>query len=141
MCCIADKQTKVDFLKDMNKSGKKYFTAWKALRPCGGASMAFVRGLGISSRPFQYSPGTHKAHVTEDTYDENNPKGIHVFIYRTTAARWARNFDEVLIPVQCHVDDLVIVGADEGFAPQYQEAVLTKIRIRKESWVKAGLPI
>ena len=130
MCCYANRKTKEDFLAEMKRKRRKIFTAWKVIRKDGGAIFG----------NHQYCPGTHTAEVTEDTYDKHRPQGIHVF-YDRDLARYAascvkynrlRSPNAKFIPVQCHIDDLVIMD--------YDEMVLRKIHIDKKRWNK-GLVI
>ena len=79
---------------------------------------------------YQYSSGVHIAEVTEDTYDTNRPRGIHVFMKKPKC-------DWGVVAVQCHVDNLVIMGRSDL---RSQEAVLTLIRITKKDWKNKRMP-
>ena len=129
MCCIADKKSKDKFLAEMKKKRRKTFIAWKAVNGDEGAAI-----MGKHT----YCPGTHTAHVTEDTYDRMSPRGIHVFIDERHAAYYASFFNRILVPVQCSIDDLVIISRDDSCysykGVNSQEAVLTKIRILKKDF-------
>ena len=132
MCCIANKAAKEEFLKEMNKKRRKTFTAWKVVYKYG---RSFYWN-------YQYSPGIHTIHVTEDTYNRLEPRGIHVYMNKERAIEFSLYFSETLIPVQCHVDDLAVMSSNNCFmGSNYKEAVMTKIKILKEDWVEAKLPI
>ena len=134
MCCHANKQAKEDFLAEMKKKRRKTFTAWKVLHS---------EGLAYIIYDYHYSPGIHRVEVTEDTYSTRKPRGIHVFMNKEFAIKYGnRSSATSLIPVQCHVDDLVVMGGDSwhyGF--NSQEAVLSKVKITKKDWKEAKLPI
>ena len=130
MCCHAHERTKDDFIS--RKKRGKTFVAWKVVRKDGRA----IYGL------HSYCPGTHTVEVTKDTYSELFPRGLHVYMNKgeAMAEKMGWGFiDAVLIPVRCHIDDLVMMS--EKHFLQFQQAVMTKIKIREEDWVKAGLPI
>ena len=124
MCCYANRQEKEDFLARMKKRRRKTFIAWKVVYSDGKSAVAFN---------YQYSPGVHTSHVSENTYKTGRPRGIHVYMYRPPAG----SKYTVTIPVQCHVDDLVIMDR----TVYRQEAVLIKVKIRKKDWIEAGIPI
>jgi len=132
MCCYASKIDKHIFLADMKKRRRKTFTAWK-VSPHNGKS-----AFGIPD--YYYHPGVNYAMDCKNKrwrgkYSIVFPRGLHCFLKRRDAVDYKEKTppeecgtNERVIPVQCRVDDLVVIG--DG------EIVMRKVTILKKDWPK-----
>ena len=120
MCCYADPKAKRQFLLEMEKKRRKTFVAYKIVcRKDGGApygNQKFHPGINVPNR-------LHKK------YNVRKPTGIHVFLDKD---HWAPLLEEVLIPVVCHVNDVIRIGCTG-------QCVVKKIVIRRKDWKRAGI--
>jgi len=124
MCCEPGAKEKRDFLDAMKKRKRKTFTAWKLLVSDGQAALS----------SYWYHPGlnyalTAKGKRWRGNYNGWTPRGVHCLYTKAQAQIYAAPYlDHYVIPVQCHVDDLVVMGGG-----QY---VLRKVTILKKDWPK-----
>lgn len=124
MCCYPSAQEKREFLADMKKRRRKTFTAWRALWPNGQSPY-------VTS--YYYRPGINHAFAMytaqkwRGKYDSDHPLGLHC--YRTAQdaekAGWP---DVIIIPAECHVDDLVVLDT--------VQIVMRRVTILKKDWPK-----
>ena len=99
---------------------RKWTRLWKRLHKSGYSPLA----------SYLYSPGTHTVPPIR-RYRTGCPKGFHVYLEKPGRPRYF--YARTAVPVWCHRDDLVRIG--------WGEAVFTRIRIRRDDWVRAGLPL
>lgn len=126
MCCVASAKEKRDFLIAMKRKGKKWFRAWRTSLPDGGAYF---------DRTYRYQPGVNYA-LTQTgkrwrgQYNYDKPRGLHAFSTRENARcyRSQPSCGERIFPVQCHIDDLVVMG--------HGQIVMRKVTILKRDWPK-----
>jgi hypothetical protein len=122
MCCkIEAKATAA--VKDLLES-RNISSAFKVLT---------LRGTGQTARDFQYGPGIFTVPVF--SYNQDNPRGIHVWIRRTGS--YPRQQKQGLcVFIRCWVDPVDLIGASPMHFHLY-ECVFRRIVITVEDWVSA----
>lgn len=129
MCCYHDPEALKNYVERMRKRGKKTFYGWKVVTDEGKA--------GCVGR-FKYKPGINKAkglQTTNGVYMIGCPRGIHVYTSKSSA-EWENMGRGKIVKVECGVKDLIAMESPRRLSRQ---AVLTKVRITKADWKKAGL--
>lgn len=119
MCCY-NCPACIDSLKNKYKD-KEWVVFWKTINKDGRSSVM----------NFDYTPGIHHRQVK--SYNENRPRGFHVYLTKETARELKENSSDEIIPVYCNMNTLI--AADED------EAVFSTIKILKKDWDNANFII
>lgn len=114
MCCHPLPAAK-RWLRKQN-ANKKWIKCWKTLHSNGRSLFAF----------FQYQPGTHQC--GRKKYNPQKPHGFHVWLDIPSPHEV---FNNTLLPVYGDLASLVCTG--------YDQAVFSRILIKRKDWIDAGL--
>ena len=130
MCLCAAKVNSKRLKWKEDENGEQYIDAWKVMRKSNGRleSIVYWRQSGSIISSGEYiSDRESKKLNTEERRKSIVEHGIYVFLSRSYARSWSKNYESTF-RVKCYRKDFIASNIDA------QEAVFMKVTITSRTW-------